>query len=292
MWKVTSVTSERSSRWTASQTEASSPGGCCCGADSGTGNRQPSWRLICSVKVENGRERNSSASSEVGSLTPASQGREKARGTQFGGGRKSREKPPRAFCDRFGSGREGVPILSVSHEAHLPAEEAQASPDPRVPRADAYACRARDAEAAARQGPQAAHAVAMDGAGERGGRRRSRRQRLSRSAEFDRVYREGRSHANRYLVVYSFPREGDEEDPRLGVSVGRKVGGAVERNRVKRLLRDAFWAVADGLPEGHDFVVVAGPESGELAAREGEAGVERELRELLEKAGLARSEAA
>jgi ribonuclease P protein component len=131
----------------------------------------------------------------------------------------------------------------------------------------------------------------MDGAGERGGRRRSRRQRLSRSAEFDRVYREGRSHANRYLVVYSFPREGESEDPRLGVSVGRKVGGAVERNRVKRLLRDAFWAVADSLPDGHDFVVVARPESGELAAREGEPGVERALRELLEKAGLARGEA-
>src|SRR3954466_1791097 len=132
----------------------------------------------------------------------------------------------------------------------------------------------------------------MDGGGERGGRRRSRRQRLSRSAEFDRVYREGRSHANRYLVVYSFPREADERSPRLGVSVGRKVGGAVERNRVKRLLRDAFWAVADALPAGHDFGGGARPQAGELAAREGEAGVERELRELLEKAGLARSEAA
>jgi ribonuclease P protein component len=127
----------------------------------------------------------------------------------------------------------------------------------------------------------------MSGTGERGGRRRSRRQRLSRSAEFDRVYREGRSHANRYLVVYSFPREEDSSDPRLGVSVGRKVGGAVERNRVKRLLRDAFWAAADSLPDGHDFVVVARPESGELASREGEPGVERTLRELLEKAGLA-----
>ena len=129
----------------------------------------------------------------------------------------------------------------------------------------------------------------MDGAGERGGRRRSRRQRLSRSAEFDRVYREGRSHANRYLVVYSFPREGDDAEPRLGVSVGRKVGGAVERNRVKRLLRDAFWATADSLPDGHDFVVVARPESGELASREGEPGVERTLRELLEKAGFAQA---
>ena len=132
----------------------------------------------------------------------------------------------------------------------------------------------------------------MDGPGVPGGRRRPRRQRLSRSAEFDRVYREGRSHANRYLVVYSFPREGDEADARLGVSVGRKVGGAVERNRVKRLLRDAFWACASDLPDGHDFVVVARPDSGELAQSEGEQGVERALRELLEKAGFARTEAA
>jgi ribonuclease P protein component len=133
----------------------------------------------------------------------------------------------------------------------------------------------------------------VDGPGERGGRRRSRRQRLSRSAEFDRVYREGRSHANRYLVVYSFPREGERDsEPRLGVSVGRKVGGVVERNRVKRLLRESFWAVAGELPDGHDFVVVARPESGDLASREGEPGVERSLRELLEKAGFARPEAA
>jgi ribonuclease P protein component len=123
--------------------------------------------------------------------------------------------------------------------------------------------------------------------GERGERRRARRQRLSRSAEFDRVYREGRSHASRHLVLYAFPREAAGDDPRLGVSVGRKVGGAVERNRVKRLLREAFWALGENLPPGHDFVVVARPDAGDLAREHGEEGIERALRELLEKAGYA-----
>jgi ribonuclease P protein component len=119
-------------------------------------------------------------------------------------------------------------------------------------------------------------------------RARRRRRRLSRSGEFERVYREGRSHASRYLVVYAFPREGDENGPRLGVSVGRKLGGAVERNRVKRLLREAFWASADELRDGLDFVIVARPAAGELAEREGERGVEGALRDVLAEAGLSR----
>ena len=124
--------------------------------------------------------------------------------------------------------------------------------------------------------------------GDGGAGRRGRRGRLSRSADFDRVYREGRSHASRWLVLYSFPRAGGPgEDPRLGVSVGRKVGGAVERNRVKRVLREAFWAIAPELPEGHDFVLVARPDAGALVRDGGAAGVETSLRELVAGAGLA-----
>ena len=117
-------------------------------------------------------------------------------------------------------------------------------------------------------------------------RARRRRRRLSRSGEFDRVYREGRSHASRYLVVYAFPRDQDEGDPRLGVSVGRKLGGAVERNRVKRQLREAFWSAAGELQPGHDFVIVARPAAGELAEREGERGIEVALRSVLADGGL------
>jgi ribonuclease P protein component len=119
---------------------------------------------------------------------------------------------------------------------------------------------------------------------------RQKRRRLSRSAEFDRVYRQGRSVSSRSLVLYAFPREGepapgepgsDEESPRLGVSAGRRVGGAVVRNRVKRSLREAFWALDDKVPERHDFVIVARAEAKALVEGEGATGVQRELEQLL-----------
>jgi ribonuclease P protein component len=116
-----------------------------------------------------------------------------------------------------------------------------------------------------------------------------RRRRLSRSGEFDRVYREGSSHANRYLVIYAFPRHGEESAPdgdevRLGVSAARKVGGAVQRNRVKRALREAFWSLSEELPAGHDFVLVARPPLTELVEKDGGQAVTSNLREALHEA--------
>jgi ribonuclease P protein component len=111
-----------------------------------------------------------------------------------------------------------------------------------------------------------------------------RRRRLSRSGEFDRVYRDGSSHATRYLVLYTFPRKDEErEDVRLGVSVSRKVGGAVERNKVKRALREAFWNLTDRLPPRHDFVIVARSEIKDLIEKEGMEGVKANLEEALAK---------
>jgi ribonuclease P protein component len=117
-----------------------------------------------------------------------------------------------------------------------------------------------------------------------------KRRRLSRSAEFERVYRQGRSKGNRFLVLYAFPRSEDDagdpaDGPRLGLSVSRKVGGAVDRTRVKRCLREAFWAEAERLPDGSDYVVVARPDARELAERDGMPGIRGALSELVDQLG-------
>ncbi len=120
--------------------------------------------------------------------------------------------------------------------------------------------------------------------------KRRRRGRLSRSGDFERVYREGRSHSNRFLVLYAFPRgeaDADEDQVRLGISVSRKVGGAVERNAVKRGLREAFWSFDQRLPRDHDFVLVARPDAAGLVEREGPGAVATALEELISEAGLA-----
>ncbi len=82
-----------------------------------------------------------------------------------------------------------------------------------------------------------------------------RANRLSRSRDFDAVYRQGRSVSSRYLVLYWFPQE-EPAQPRFGLSVPRSVGSAVVRNRIKRQLRELWRERLGRLAPGYDYVLI------------------------------------
>jgi ribonuclease P protein component len=109
-----------------------------------------------------------------------------------------------------------------------------------------------------------------------------RRHRLSRSRDFDTVYRQGASVSTRYVTLHWFPREESAAgEPRLGLAVPRSVGTAVVRNRVKRVLREAWKELLAEVPAGRDYVLVARPGLAEPAAARGHEWLKREIAEAL-----------
>ena len=113
-----------------------------------------------------------------------------------------------------------------------------------------------------------------------------RANRLSRSRDFDAVYRKGRSVSSRYLVLYWFPQE-EPGEPRFGFSVPRAVGGAVERNRIKRRLRELWQQRLERVPEGQDYVLIVRPGLAEAAEANGFDWLGERVDEVLEQAGVA-----
>ena len=111
-----------------------------------------------------------------------------------------------------------------------------------------------------------------------------RRHKLSRSRDFDAVYRQGTSVSARYLVLHWFRREDEPGgEPRLGLAVPRALGSAVARNRLKRVLRAAWRELLDDVPPGNDYVLVARPGLAEPAEARGHDWLVGELAELLAK---------
>jgi ribonuclease P protein component len=113
-----------------------------------------------------------------------------------------------------------------------------------------------------------------------------RANRLSRSRDFDAVYRHGRSVSTRFLTLYWFDREESSGDPRLGLAVPREVGSAVVRNRIKRQLRELFRARLDRVPASHDYVLKVRPGLPEAAEAQGAQWLAERLDEILQKADV------
>jgi ribonuclease P protein component len=111
-----------------------------------------------------------------------------------------------------------------------------------------------------------------------------RRHRLSRSRDFDAVYRQGRSVSTRSLTLHWFAREADDDGaPRVGLAIPRAVGSAVVRNRLKRQLRAVWAELADSAPAGCDYVLVARPGLAEPASTRGHEWLVEQVREVLGK---------
>lgn len=111
-----------------------------------------------------------------------------------------------------------------------------------------------------------------------------RRHRLSRSRDFDAVYRQGRSVSTRSLTLHWFAREEDADGAaRVGLAIPRAVGSAVVRNRLKRQLRAVWAEVAGDAPSGCDYVLVARPGLAEPATTRGHEWLVEEVREVLGK---------
>src|SRR5215210_66776 len=160
-------------------------------------------------------------------------------------------KPKRPRLYSLASCGTPFPLISLSDfEAHLSAQRASAKAPTRLPRADGNARRPGDPQAPSRTRSQAPIGLTAPA-------RVERRHRLSRSRDFEAVYRHGRSFASRYVVLYWFPREDAGGDPRLGLAVPKSLGSAVTRNRLKRQLREAWRARLDDVPPGRDYVLLA-----------------------------------
>ena len=161
-------------------------------------------------------------------------------------------------------------------ETHLSTERSPPQAETRIPCANGVAWRARDLEAPSRERAQAPLRLRRPSV--------QRRNRLSRSRDFETVYRRGQSASTRHLVLHWFPRDEDADgSPRLGLAVPRSVGSAVVRNRVKRLLREAWRDVLDAVPAGHDYVLAARPGFAEPAETRGREWLVAEISDVLAK---------
>ena len=105
-------------------------------------------------------------------------------------------------------------------------------------------------------------------------------ERIRKNSHYRYIYNRGRSYSNEYLVLYKFPNR--KKINRLGISVSKKVGNSVMRNRIKRLIRESFRKNKNDFKTGYDLIFVARKKSAEADY----IIIENSIRFLLNKGGL------
>ena len=84
----------------------------------------------------------------------------------------------------------------------------------------------------------------------------NKRQRIKKNEDFQKVFKNGKSFANRQFVVYCLKKD-DQTAFRIGLSVGKKVGKAVTRNQIKRYIRQTFLELKNDVRQDMDYVIIA-----------------------------------
>lgn len=107
------------------------------------------------------------------------------------------------------------------------------------------------------------------------------RQKLKKNSDFQRVYKESKSFAN-YLLVCYILRHPENPTRRVGFSVSKKMGKAVKRNRIKRLLREAYRLNQHLLVDGIDLVIIPRAKAVDATYRE----IEKGMVKLFARAGI------
>lgn len=101
--------------------------------------------------------------------------------------------------------------------------------------------------------------------------------RVKTERDFQTVFKQGESCANRRFVVYRLPKP-DQAHFRVGLSVGKKIGNAVTRNAVKRKIRASLTTLKDRIDPEIDFIVIARPGLAALDSQELLANLEHVLK--------------
>ena len=104
----------------------------------------------------------------------------------------------------------------------------------------------------------------------------NKHQRIKKNKEFQHIFKKGKSFANRQFIVYVLKNE--QPEFRLGLSVSKKVGNAVARNRIKRYIRQTFLELKEDLLPNADYIIIARPQAATLDFHESKKSLEHVLK--------------